>query len=684
MARIGLGAIGLGVLAAALGCEQGSGGGRGAATAPITSATSGGPTATAAGGVDAGALVAAYEQRRQDYLAHGATGGSYYSQLSRLELGLAVDRAPLDAMLDFIASRKDTSDFKTTALLRILYLHEQNPLLPRDWVDRAKRELLAFRYWLDEPGRDSMCFWSENHQLMFAASEYLAGQRWPNETFTNDGRTGAEHMADARPRLLRWLNARLRYGYSEWYSPVYYPHDVSPLLNLIDFAQDAELQRRAAMALDLLLFDLARLTHRGSFGVTAGRAYEEHKWSGRNQSVGDLIEVLFGTRGEFHDRASTAATPLVTSPGYRVPHVLLAIGVDKGKRFVDRARVSTSFAEAPAEGIGFASLEDGVFWWGMGAYMTPETIRLTRRMLDAYDLWDNAAFAIMRPLRPVPEALLPALSGTLSPISRGSVLSTARTYTFRNAAAQLSSVIDYRAGQVGFQQHAWQATLDLDACVWTTAPGLAGRDGPGTWTGSSSLPQVTQVEDVALILYNPGLLQRVVFSPETHAWFPKAAFDEVRSSGLWTFARKGEGYVALLSAGPTVWTIGGPWADKELRAGGYRNVWICQVGCADEDGTFDAFVQAIEQAPVQLVGAGNGSHDDPLSVSYQAPGLGRFEAAWGRPATLDGQPVHAQAFPRFDNPYAQQDWGDPVLEVRHAGLRLRHDRVAGTRVGEGM
>jgi hypothetical protein len=36
--------------------------------------------------------------------------------------------------------------------------------------------LLGFEYWLDQPGFDSLCYWSENHQILFATAEYLAGK----------------------------------------------------------------------------------------------------------------------------------------------------------------------------------------------------------------------------------------------------------------------------------------------------------------------------------------------------------------------------------------------------------------------------------------------------------------------------------------------------------------------------
>jgi hypothetical protein len=668
----------------AAGCQDGGGGGAtGSTAAAVASATPPTPTPTTTPVVDLAALASAVEARKRDYLQFAAGGDGYYAQLARLETGAPIDRTSLDAMLDFVDARRDTADFKVTALLRLVHLHGSSAALPQDLRDRARRTLLAWRYWIDEPGRDGMVFWSENHVLMFAAAEYLAGHLYPQEVFGNSGLTGAEHARKALLRLERWLRARLRYGFSEWYSPVYYPHDVAPLLNLIDFAPDAEVRARAAMVLDLMLFDLARLTHRGSFGLTAGRVYEEHKLSGRGQSIADLIELLFGTRGGFVHRGGTAETPFVTSRGYRVPHVLLAIGVDKARdRYVERARVGLRFHEAAAEGIGTTSLDDGIFWWAQGGYMAPETIGLTRRMIDTWDLWDHSAFAPLRPLRRVPEPLLVALSQALGPLSKGSLLAGANLYVFRTPDAQLSSAIHYSPGRVGFQQHAWQATLDLDVNVFTTAPGTLGHDGPTHWTGSASLPQITQWEDVALILYDPPLLQRIAFPQETHALFPRAAMDEVVERGAWTFGRKGKGYVALYSAQTTSWTIHGVNRDRELVAPGARNAWLCQVGREAEDGSFADFIDAVSRARVDV--RNHRAQQGELSVEFEAPGVGTLHARWGHPATLDGAPIHTADFPRFDTPYAQQAWGERRVEVRHAGASLRHDQDAGTRVGDGL
>ena len=44
-----------------------------------------------------------------------------------------------------------------------------------------------------------MCFWSENHQIMFHSDEYLAGQLFHDRTFTNISEPGSWHVEKARP-----------------------------------------------------------------------------------------------------------------------------------------------------------------------------------------------------------------------------------------------------------------------------------------------------------------------------------------------------------------------------------------------------------------------------------------------------------------------------------------------------
>jgi glycerophosphoryl diester phosphodiesterase len=365
-----------------------------------------------------------------------------------------------------------------------------------------------------------MTFWSENHQLLFATAEYLAGQWLPDAVFragnpyrsegpnrTRPGDlTGRQHMTKARKRLIRWLNDRLRFGFSEWNAPGYYEEDLSPLFNLANFCLDEQVRTRAHMVIDLVIFDLARFTMRGSFGVTAGRDYFEQKNCGYGQSVGDLIEVLFGSRdGVIVGGDSGCALGLLTSRRYVVPDALIEVGCDPHRRVVDRSRISLTFDEAPLHGIGFKSDEDVMFWWSRAAYFVKQLIGNSHALAAKSHLLQTAPFKDILPkidsaadalstvdtlkrfaiavAFPGVGAVVAGLMGgpsqsdqessiadVASVLTEGSALTRANLYTYRDRHAMLSSAQNFRAGQFNFQTQVVMATLSLEAVVWTGHP----------------------------------------------------------------------------------------------------------------------------------------------------------------------------------------------------------------------
>jgi hypothetical protein len=567
--------------------------------------------------------------------------------------------------------------------------------LPRDLAAKITTALKGFKWWVDQPGKDDMVYWSENHQILFASSEYLAGQLMPNEWFAATGMYGRDHKARGRQRALKWLDEHHKFGMSEWNSPGYYQEDFKALFNLADFADDPMVKKKATMMLDLLIFDLARYTQNGSFGVTSGRCYEKvggdgSKWKsdGWRQSVGELIQVLFATRGQ-HLGTEACAIYYATSK-YEVPPVLLAIGQDKPDHFVDRSRVSLDFDEGKDWGIGFNGLEDCMFWWSKSAYMAKQNIANTRRVIRQYDVhrlgndikdalsiasgaWDIAS-----------DGQLYAAADAASPITEGMCLTKANLYTYRNRDVMLSSVQDYRRGQIGPQQQVWQATLGMKAVVFTSLPGKRESDGPGYWTGNAAMPSAIQHENAMILAYDAPLITQLKEGlHRTHAWFPKAEFDEfdrrrgsnlhgawgVTSKGTWIFGRKGNGYVALYSNegydsdGPIDFTSTGSWT----------NVYVCQVGNAAEFGDFNNFKNQCTSARIYIHYPHVGDWS-PVYCGYDIPGKGRLELHYGGAPVLNGRAFDVKEFPRYDNPYTYVPWGNGSLGIRHAGMSLIHLR----------
>lgn len=755
--------------------------------------------------------------------------------------------------IQHMLSYKDTADFHATDLLHFAYLfhlfdNQKDSRIPDYVVSAIKSTLLNFKYWFNEkPESDreqeiknnsfdnEMTFWSENHQINFYQAQYLAGSLFPNETFIHASAsqsspvTGATLKQNALPRLRTWLNQRLAFGFSEWNSPGYYDEDFPPLFNLADFCDDSEIQTKASMALDRLIFDFARFTCHGSFGVSAGRAYFEHKCYGWEQSAGNAIEILFGTRGDFMAMENTALYLAVSN--YEVPPALLAIGLDRiyqdpQEPLIDNTRISINLDEAGQYGIGFSSETDALTWWSREAYFTDDTLEVTRAIVEAHDnLKHTNPFKILYPdpsgsfwaalvsvildlvktpivgdvtetaagaalqsvagtgvLLPFPLNILAGglavagiemeLTGIISfvgdliktgvraieklfgggddnqPVvpqssvisfleqlvktfNEGSVLSRINQYTYSNGDAMLSSIQNHLPGKIAFQKHPWEATLDCEACVWTTASlanltssfgtmtdtilsawleffkdlgefkpltalvgglaapvvpatGIFGHDGPNYWTGTFALPMVVQHENAAIIAYNLPNFQRALGAAQTHAWFPKQMFNEVSlkdmDSGTWVFGRKNSGYVALYSARKVSFTTTDPWTDKELIAEGSTNVWVCVVGSESQYGDFSTFMDQVSGSYLHVSGIDSVVQ---IECSFDVPGA---TAPPGRSPRLElfysdgvgrfaGDDLTLDNFPRFDNKYVQSKWDDTSYTLTHpqTGLTLMHD-----------
>ena len=116
---------------------------------------------------------------------------------------------------------------------------------------------------------------------------------------------------------------------------------------------DEEIRSRAEIVLDLLLFDVARFAHNGNFAPTSGRCYANQKMCGYEPGIGDLVEILFGTRSSVIVwGGATSAGAFASSRRYVVPDVLIRIGQDRPGRLIDRSRVSLRFDEAAPYGAG--------------------------------------------------------------------------------------------------------------------------------------------------------------------------------------------------------------------------------------------------------------------------------------------------------------------------------------------
>ncbi len=572
---------------------------------------------------------------------------------------------------------EDTTDFDVLYLLNLWYGYGSD--LPQATQEAIKQRFLAFKYWYTEPTPagvvDDKWYWSENHRIIFHVDEYLAGLAFPDETFTNDGRTGTEHADQARALILEWLDEKVRFGFTEWHSDVYYQKDITPLLTLVEFAPDDDLANRAAMVLDLFLLDIALHLQNGNFGATHGRSYMKDKSTALDQDTFGLSKLLFDDTSEpYQSNTDAGATLLARAQKYNLPAVIRTIATST-ETFVDEERMNvpldptaevTTEPEAPY-GYDFDDPENVPFWWERGAQVTWQAVPTTIRTLDEHGLWESSFFSPFKPLRDAvgdDMVAAQAFARSVAPVLNFGLLTEVRTYTYRSPHVMLSTAQDHRFGMFSEQEHAWQATLDEHAIVFTTQPknepqaGTEWPDSDGYWTGTGSAPRSAQHGTAAIHIYKPAFdppappLDRFTYLPYTHAYFPREHFDEVVTDGNWTFGQRGDGYVALFSARPTRWrehdpqivfTRGLTEPFDIVADGGSENVWIVEVGDAAGYETFDAFRTAISAAEVNV-------DPDFGAVQYHSPSQGVLRFGASGPLEVDGVAA-TPTEQRMDNPF---------------------------------
>jgi hypothetical protein len=234
--------------------------------------------------------------------------------------------ALIEDALERIERREDCSDFWLPPLLWLLRAWPRR--LGTALRARARRAILGWRYWMDEPGNDVMWFWSENHTLCFHTAQYLAGQAFPDEVFVNSGRTGREQQALGRRRLERWFADVEANGFVEWHSPAYYPIDCIGLLALHQLAPDAAIRDAARRALDRLFLLIALSTLNGVPSSTQGRTYD------RDLKLPALTETAALTWIEWGAGAlgpMAFAVPLLCLGTYASPAAARRLGLWNGR-----------------------------------------------------------------------------------------------------------------------------------------------------------------------------------------------------------------------------------------------------------------------------------------------------------------------------------------------------------------
>jgi hypothetical protein len=418
--------------------------------------------------------------RAREALEHVAERGERdtVAALARLALdhgGPDTDRI-IDACLPIIRDLHDCADFVLVPLLwcRIRW-PERIGAATRARIDET---ILAFRYWMDEPGNDVMWYFSENHALLYHTACHLAGTLLPDATFMRSGRKGREQAEIGRRRLLEWLTHFEACEMAEWNSAPYFPIDLKGLCALQALSPDQDIRERAGAAIRRLLEIVALSSHHGLITASQGRSYEHTLRPGRSLELSGIARLTFGVGWlgrRFHALPQLALC--LTEHGLSLDQRLAALADHHGDeayewRFKQGENGIASLYHYKTRNLAMGSIAS-YRWDEWGYQETVLHLRLGRR--PEAQVWINHPGEVIH-------------SGYGRPSYWGGCGTVPRTHQYRALA-----VVDFslHAGQPDFT-HAWVPEVEMDEVRYDGARVLI-RSGDGLCLlqADNSLQRVT-------------------------------------------------------------------------------------------------------------------------------------------------------------------------------------------------
>lgn len=502
---------------------------------------------------------------RAEGLSRGDKFGFYIQNiLARKALGIEGERDDEHLMttLQQIDDRYDCSDFLVSGVIRYLRSYEVDAHVRQ----RIEHSLFNWRYWMSMEGSDGMCFWSENHSLLFYSSAMIVGSMYPDAYFPTAKMSGRELEAFGERLTAEWLADVEEYGYEEFLSTVYMNVTFASLLNIIDYADEA-ISVRARAVTDLMLRQLSMHTFDGAIIAPMGRVYRSVITPTKQgaQALMNLVnpKVPFSYGEGWLSYFATSTYP--------IPEGLTALMDDP---------VETTYST----GNALVAITKG-------EHYILTSVQSPRR--DGFVRWENV---------------------TLTETGDRDRQNHLYTKSFNE---RFHGTTLFASGVYGYQQHLWSAALSNEAIVFVNHPGGTSDSSsmrPGYWFGNGIMPALRQEGRVLAAIYEISDDHPIHF---THLFLPKVKFDEVRRSGQWIFARKGDGYLALWCSRELV-AYDDELADCEYRAWGSQTAYLCVVGSIDEDSSWTEFMQGrLDSKIVYDTGQRSLHLDGELLLTYE-------------------------------------------------------------------
>ena len=620
----------------------------------------------------------------------------------------------LAGALEEMNIRLDCSDFTGNNLIRF-YLENKHRLQVEN-KEEIKNSFINYKYWFSEyDGRkDSMCYWSENHQILFAVNEYLAGQEWPNEIFS-DGNDGKWHKEYAAERINAWMEQRYYYGFTEYYSNNYYIENIAPMSNFIQFASDKDMVDRMKIVMDIIWYDIASQSYkyitndgkiRYGFMSASGRNYFDNKASddtGNSNRLRYFIDLVMDNGEEYKDFTRNfyiCFKRMYESGVYEVPQVIKEIFNDSSEVQIIKSSSGLTLQELESEGLIGMNTNQIMMQTNMEAFTNPEVINNSIKFMNRYKLFNNEMlndFKMVNLWLLTLFNLLDEVSNIANPSTNGKAIQRSNVYTYQTPYYSMSTNQAHFAGDYADQHNVNVTNLSNNLSVFTSQPARISTRGQ-YWVGYGRLPYSVQSTNVNITIYDvptkKGFLEPHIVE-YTHAYFPVGLFDEVNLEHMdkgYVFGRVGDTYIMLAgkSSEQATFRFKNDYASKEeietdlskiktnvaklitesgdlrydlILEGGYNHAWVTEVSSVKEDKSFAEFIGRVLD---------NDYSFNEMNVQYISNG-NNYDVKYNEYFKLNNQEVD-MTYNRFESVYSntERKANDIIISFNGYSLELNY------------
>lgn len=452
--------------------------------------------------------------------------------------GITITDMHIQSDLNLVRSNGHMSEFAMADLIRIHFLTSD---YSQEIVEAAEN----FRFWLTHK-EEELVYWSENEAILFMSCHWLFWERYGWESYRQE---------DLRARLTHYLKLKNTFGFYEFFSKVYIPYTLAALLNLVDFAVDKEIASLAEGAARRLLADMLLVTN--DLGVAysvAGRDF----WKVLYQPTGHNFNVMvYLLTGLYPDKMTDAPPPSQLAGHLATTTLDMSLGgiFDYWNTTVDRTYYNGQSAQSIAREKSNLTFVDYVLaLWTTGGCCDTSNIIDSYNLIAEYDMWEHPDLAELASYHGASaETLLRVTSNHASLlVARSTAGATINIYKLRSVL--LTSLQLWQGGMYGTQVIPWVASTGTLA-VWGavgSASFAENRFLPEEEDGceSNGLPYVSQIGNVALIVYYPdssmkAYLNNLGRNTDVTIHWPVQSYDETAVHEEWRFGREGRAYIGV-------------------------------------------------------------------------------------------------------------------------------------------